>query len=146
MAHFQRHITIEAPVHEVFEYWKNPSNWPEVWPSMTEATDVVLTPDAVGTTARWVYKMAGVRLKGDGEIVECIPDRLIDYKTSGDIDSAFVWTFEDDGDGTKMLADVTYTVPIPVLGKLVEAFVLKVNEHEAEVTLANLKARMEHRA
>jgi len=152
MAHFQRSITIEAPVHEVFEYWKDPRNWPEVWPSKIEASDVVQTPDGVGSTDNWVYKMAGMRFKGTGEIVACIPDRLIEYQTSGDIDSTFVWAFEPDGEGdeleeniTRMRADVTYTVPIPLLGKLLEAFVLKVNEHEAEVTLANLKARMEHR-
>lgn len=57
-----------------------------------------------------------------------------------------MWTYEPDGAGTKMKADVTYTVPVPVVGKLVEAFVLKSNEHEAEVTLANLKARFEHTA
>jgi hypothetical protein len=39
--------------------------------------------------------------------------------------------------------EVEYTVPIPLLGKLVEAFIVKQNEHEAELFLANLKARME---
>jgi hypothetical protein len=38
---------------------------------------------------------------------------------------------------------VEYTVPIPLLGKLAEAFIIKQNEHEADVMLANLKARME---
>lgn len=146
MAHFQRDVTIEAPVHEVFEYWKDPRNWPEVWPSKTESTDVVLTPDGLGTTEKWTYKMAGIHLKGTGEVVECVPDKLIAFKTSGDIESSFVWTYEPDGMGTKMKADVTYTVPVPVVGKLMEAFVLRSNEHEAEVTLANLKARMEHHA
>jgi len=34
-------------------------------------------------------------------------------------------------------------VPIPVLGKLAEAIIVKMNEHEGEVILANLKSRME---
>jgi hypothetical protein len=38
---------------------------------------------------------------------------------------------------------VEYTVPLPLLGKLAEAFIVKQNEHEADVMLANLKARME---
>ena len=42
-----------------------------------------------------------------------------------------------------MTAQVEYTIPIPVLGKLAETFVLAMNEHEAEATLANLKARLE---
>jgi hypothetical protein len=39
--------------------------------------------------------------------------------------------------------DAHYRVPIPLLGKLAEAFIVKQNEHEAEAFLANLKDRME---
>lgn len=66
--------------------------------------------------------------------------------TTGGVESTLVWTYETDGDGTKLAVDVEYTIPVPVLGKLMEPFVLKANEHEAEATLANAKARMEHRA
>jgi hypothetical protein len=34
-------------------------------------------------------------------------------------------------------------VPIPLIGKLAEAFIVKLNENEAETLLSNLKARME---
>ncbi len=34
-------------------------------------------------------------------------------------------------------------MPIPLLGKLAEAIIVKMNEHEAELGLANLKERME---
>jgi hypothetical protein len=36
-----------------------------------------------------------------------------------------------------------YVVPVPLLGKLAEAFIVKQNENEAEILLANLKARRE---
>lgn len=146
MATFTRSISIKAPVAEVFDYWKDPSNWPEVWPSMVAVNDLVLTPDGVGTSDAWVYKMAGVKLEGTGVFTGFEPNRRIEQKTSGAIESRFVWTFEPEADGTWMTADVEYEIPIPVLGKLVEKFVLAANEHEAEVTLANLKARLEHQA
>ena len=38
---------------------------------------------------------------------------------------------------------VEYVFPVPLLGRLAEVFIVKQNEHEAEVMLANLKARME---
>ena len=38
---------------------------------------------------------------------------------------------------------VEYTVPIPVLGKLAEAVIVKMNDREGDLILANLKARME---
>lgn len=145
MTHVQRSITIDAPPHVVYEHWSDPNNWPEVWPSLIEVTDVVTTPDGRGSTLRWVYKMAGVRLEGRG-VVERVPDQRIVYTTTGGVESTLVWTYEPEGDGTKVTADVEYSIPVPVLGKLMEPFVLKANEHEAEATLANSKARMEHRA
>jgi len=39
--------------------------------------------------------------------------------------------------------EVEYTVPILVLGKLAEAIIVKINDREGELILANLKARME---
>jgi hypothetical protein len=51
--------------------------------------------------------------------------------------------FQPEAGGTKVTLEGEYTVPIPVLGKLAEAIIVKMNEHEVELILANLKARME---
>jgi hypothetical protein len=42
-----------------------------------------------------------------------------------------------------MILGAICTVPIPLLGKLAEAVIVKMNEREAELVLANLKVRME---
>jgi hypothetical protein len=52
-------------------------------------------------------------------------------------------TFRPEAGGTKVTFEVEYTVPIPVLGKLAEAIIVKMNDREGELILANLKARME---
>jgi hypothetical protein len=39
--------------------------------------------------------------------------------------------------------EVEYTVPVPLLGRLAEAAIVKLNQNEMELLLANLKARME---
>jgi hypothetical protein len=39
--------------------------------------------------------------------------------------------------------EVEYTIPISVLGKLAEMIVVKMNEHEGDTIMANLKSRME---
>lgn len=84
-------IQIAAPVHEVFDYCRDPRHLLEGWPGL-EVTDVVITPDGVGTTALYVIRPGGVgtmahivgRLaKGmmveqiDREYTEFVPDQRI---------------------------------------------------------------------
>ncbi|MBA7548591.1 hypothetical protein ES705_41052 [subsurface metagenome] len=137
-------ITIKATVEKVFDYISEPTNLPEIWPSLVEIKDVQKLPSG-GTRDRWVYKMAGIRLEGtsESEDAECIPNQRLVSKTKGGVESTMTWMFQPEAGGTKVTLEVEYTVPIPVLGKLAEAIIVKMNEHEGELILANLKARME---
>jgi uncharacterized membrane protein len=142
MAKVEKAITINAPVEKVCGYINEPTNLPEVWPSMVEAKDVQRLPNG-GNRFRWVYKMAGVRFEGTSEDTEVIANQRVVSKSTGGIESTFTWTFQPEDGGTKLTVEVEYTVPIPLLGKLAEAFIVKQNEREAELLLANLKAKME---
>ena len=144
MAKIVRSVNISAPVEKVFEYMDDPSNMLEIWPSLLEVTDVQQTPEGVGSSNRWVYKLAGIRLKGKTEVVEYIVnERIVTKASGGGTKATYTYTFESADGGTKLTCEVEYTIPIPVLGKLAEAFVVKLNENEADVFMANLKARME---
>lgn len=64
-------INIKAPVEKVYDYISEPTNLPEIWPSLVEIKDVQKLPSG-GTKERWVYKMAGLRLEGTSESVDTI--------------------------------------------------------------------------
>ena len=87
--------------------------------------------------------MAGIRLEGTSEDIEYITNQRIVTKTKGGAESTQTWLFEPEAGGTKVTFKVEYSVPIPVLGKLAEAVIVKMNQHEGDLLLANLKARME---
>ena len=142
MAKFQKSITINAPVEKVFSYLSDPKNLPEIWPSMVEIKDVKPSP-AGGYNFGWVYKMAGMRFDGASETTEQITNQRTVTKSTKGIESHFVWAYKPENGGTKLTVDIEYKVPIPLLGKLAEAFIIKQNEQEADTLLANLKARME---
>jgi len=144
MAKTVKTINIKAPVEKVYDYISEPTNLPEIWPSLVEIKDVQKLPSG-GTRDRWVYKMAGILLEGtsESEDAECIPNQRLVSKTKGDVESTMTWMFQPEAGETKVTLEVEYTVPIPVLGKLAEAIIVKMNEHEGELILANLKARME---
>ncbi len=142
MAKQEKTITINAPVEKVFSYIDGGTNLPEIWPSLVEVTDVQRLPNG-GHSDRFVYKMAGIRLEGTSEDVEYVPNQRIVTKTTGGAESTQTWLFQPEASGTKVTFKVEYTVPIPVLGKLAEAIIVKMNEREGDLILANLKARME---
>jgi carbon monoxide dehydrogenase subunit G len=142
MAEIKRSISINAPVEEVFAHIDDPVNFPEVWPSMVEVKDVEGLPTG-GRKFNWVYKMAGVRLEGTSETTEYVANQRIVTKSTGAVESSFVWDFLPEGEGTKLNVSIEYTVPVPVLGKLAEGLIVKMNEREADTLVANLKDRLE---
>ena len=87
--------------------------------------------------------MAGKRFEGESVTEEFIPEKKVVSKSKGGISSLWTWNFEHYNDGTKVDVIIDYTVPIPVLGKIAEAIVLKQNVREAELALANIKDKTE---
>jgi uncharacterized membrane protein len=142
MAKLKKTITINAPVGKVFGYWQEPANLPEIWPSMVEVKDVKPLSNG-GYSFRYVYKMAGMRLKGTSEDTEYVPNQRTVNKSKGGIQATQTFIYQAEAGGTKLTWEIEYTVPVPLLGKLAEAVIVKMNEREAELVLANLKARME---
>lgn len=142
MAKVEKTITINAPVEKVFDYIDQPTNLPEIWPSLMEIKDVQTLPNG-GHTDRWVYKMAGMRFEGTTEGIEHVTNQRIVSKTKGGVKSTQTWVFQPEAGGTKVTFEVEYNIPIPVLGKLAEAIIVKMNDREGDSILANLKTRME---
>jgi uncharacterized membrane protein len=142
MANLQKSIMINAPVDKVFAFMNTPQNLPEIWPSMIEVKDVIPATGG-GFNFGWVYKMAGLHIDGASETIEYVVNQRAVTKSTKGIESKFTWVYEPVDNGTKLTVDIEYTVPVPVLGKLAEAIIVKQNEHEAEILLDNLKNRME---
>ncbi|MGE5893967.1 MAG: cobalamin-dependent protein, partial [bacterium] len=61
-----RSIVINAPVHEVFKFVAEPSNWPKYVSGLAEIKNVSTPSIASGTTFEWVYKIKGIPLSGTG--------------------------------------------------------------------------------
>lgn len=142
MAKVEKSVRINTPVERIFDYINTPTNLPEFWPSMVEAKDIQKLPNG-GNRFRWVYKMAGMRFEGISEDTDVVPNQKVVSKTEGGLESIVTWDLQTEGESTIVRFLAEYTVPIPLLGKLAEAFIVRQNEHESEVLLANLKDRME---
>jgi hypothetical protein len=109
---------------------------------MVEVSDIQRPPDGK-YKFHWKYKMAGLFFEGDSVMEEVVKDQRVVTTNAGGISSRFVWTYQPENGGTMMTVDIEYTVPVPVLGKLAETVIVKMNDREADTLLANLKIRME---
>ena len=142
MAKIVKTITIDAPADKVFGYVEEPANVPEYWPSVIEVKDVDSLPNG-GFEYRWVYKMAGVRFEGGTETTEFVVNERTVSENSGGVSGTVTWTYESEAGKTLVTFEAEYNVNVPLLRKLAESFLVKLNEQEAESILANVKAKME---
>ncbi len=140
MTKLEKEVTAEAPIEEVFRYISEPSNLPELWPSLMEIKNVQLLPNG-GYNIRWVYKMVGMRFEGGGEYIKIVSNHWIVIETKGGISSTITWTFRSKEDMTRVTLTIEYKVPIPLLGKLAEAVIVKMNDQEGDLMMAHLRTR-----
>ncbi len=141
MAAVTKSITINAPVENIFAFLDDPLNLKDWVPSIMDVKDV--TGAGVGQHYRWHYKMAGVRLEGESTVSEHIPNERRVTQSKGGVVSTWTYTLDAQDSGIRFTLSVEYTIPVPVLGKLAEKLVLRRNEREAELALANVKDRIE---
>jgi uncharacterized membrane protein len=142
MEKITRSTTVHRPVEDVFHFLEDKNHFPEFWPSMMEVTDIRDLPNG-GKQFHWAYKMAGLRLEGDTEETEVIPNEKLVGRTEKGIRSTTTWLLNGRGDDTDLTFQIEYEVPVPVLGRLAEKVVVNLNEHEADAVIANLKTQLE---
>jgi uncharacterized membrane protein len=142
MKQVKKTIRINAPASRVYEHLTRPANLVEIWPNMVEVTNVKRAPDGANSFD-WVYKMVGVRFHGHCDTVRADQNRSIELENKIGIKSHFRFTFAGRDDTTDLTLDADYEVPIPLIGKVAEKFLVKLNERDMETLLANLKERVE---
>lgn len=140
MVRIDKEIIVNSSIEKVFSYIREPTNWPEIWPSLLAIEDVQSLPNG-GYSAKYEYKMVGIRFKGTGEYTEFVPNHWIVVNTKGGVQSTITCTFRSIEDKTRVTLTIEYEVPVPLLGKLAEIVILKMNDQEADLVMVNLQAR-----
>ncbi len=141
MQRIHKSIDIKSPAQRIFDFLMNPKNLPHIWPSLIEVSNVKLTESE--REYDWVYKMAGLHFRGHSSKLESQPGKLLRWRDEGGIVANFRWAFEGRDGSTTVTCDLEYTIPGKVLGRVAEMLAAKLNEHEAQSVLENLKATME---
>ncbi|MBN1208203.1 MAG: SRPBCC family protein [Myxococcaceae bacterium] len=111
---FQKDITVNAPVDEVFAFWQAMHNFPRF---MSHVEDVQLLSEG---RSRWkVRGPAGIRFEWDAVITRLEPGRVLAWKSveGAMVENAGVIHFEDVGGGrTRLDIRLSYNPPAGILG------------------------------
>ncbi len=99
-------IHIEAPVQEVFNWFKNPRNWLMLNPAAErreELTNAHVTGEGPGTFHVWTLKpLPGVRFECFGVFTEVVQNKRIVDKWSLPFEGSYTYTFDDEGSGMRL--------------------------------------------
>jgi uncharacterized membrane protein len=143
MHKIERTLDIKAAPQRIYEFLVQPPNLLSIWPNLVSVSNV-LQGKGGANDFDWVFKMAGVQMKGHATVEEAQPARLLRYRNKSGIPSTFIWTFAGlDGSGTRLGLTVEYDMPRNVIGRITEAIVAKINERDLDTMLGNLKDVME---
>lgn len=150
-------IVIDASVHDVFDYCRDPRNLFEGWPEL-EVTDVVTAPQGVGTTAHIVGRFVrGLMVEEiEREFTEFVPDARIVSRAHATVHFAgrtrevangpvFSWLFSPEGKGTKLTL-IVLEEDLSWLQHLVESVSALVMARTMDSMLAAIKTGVEQQA
>jgi len=139
MAEIHKSTIVAAPVDKVFEIVDDPANFPKYVPNVQGVEDVRRSDGRIGDSFRVIYKVLGVTFDEKFTVTENERPHRIKSKFSGGMTGTFAWTFEPQGDGSKINVDIDYQLAGGPLGKAVDSMMLqRVNEKTIEDTLQNL--------
>ena len=149
MAVLEKTTTINAPVEKVFNFLIKPETWKEIYPNITEIRNIQSLPNSGYRFSCRFNMFAGMHCEVDTENTDVAVNQRIGYKSTYgikgkkpiELDETISFSPEDSK--TKLTYKAEYKVPVPVVGTLIEAVLMKMNEWTVKTCLNNLKAKME---
>jgi uncharacterized membrane protein len=144
MIKLTQNIHIAAPPERVFALVDDTANLPEIWRNLSNVRDLKRLPNG-GHSFQFDYAMAGITIEGSSVDLEHVRPRRIVTLTTGGITSTLTWVFHPSRNGTEtdLSIEIEYKVPIPLVGKLAEVVIAKINETDIAYVLNYLKLRAE---
>ena len=135
-----RTLRIDAPVERVYEFWKDPGNFPQWMSHVREVRRIAEN--------RWHWSVdgpAGVPVEWDSEITQERENRALSWRSleGSTVDNGGSVRFEPDGDGTRVRIELHYSPPGGVIGEAVAKAFGTDPASEMSDDLQKLKARIE---
>lgn len=134
-------ITIEAPVEEVFDFWRNYENFPRFMSHLSEVRQTG------GGRSHWVAEgPGGVPFEWDAETVRMERNRAIEWRSAAGspVENAGAVHFRAEGENTTRVdVHLSYNPPAGAVGHAVAAFFRSDPKHMMDDDLVRVKSLLE---
>lgn len=134
-----RYFEVQAPVNQVYAYWRDFSHFPEFMPDVKEVR--ITGP----TTSHWVVSgPMGKNVEWDAEIVEDRPNERIAWRSreGSQVETSGAVRFDSRGPATNIEVSLEYNPPGGKVGELV-AEALKDPDKQIDRAVANFRKLVE---
>ena len=135
-------ITINVPVHAIFEYISDPLNLSKACSNLIAVDDIEPLPNGV-KNFHWEYKLANVHFFGTSDILECDVDHCLASSIEGGITGTITWLFEALPAPTQVTLIIEYELPALFVKKHGVKVISRENESAINFLLETLKTTIE---
>lgn len=136
-------ITIDAPVHAVFEYISKPLNVSKACPNLIAVED--MEPHINGVQSfHWHYKLANVHFFGTSDTTECDINHCLVNTIQGGITGKMTWLFQAQNEATQVTLLIEYGLPYLFVKKHGARVIAHENDVAVNSLLERLKANIEN--
>jgi uncharacterized membrane protein len=146
MTRIAESVEVNAPVGEVFAFASDWRYWEKWWLAVSDFRPTTEVTRGNGT--RYAYKawVAGLTVDLEAEIQDFVEN--VGWRAMGTkgIPHRTQWVFEAKGDTTRLTYILEYSLPIPVLGVLLDFLLMRPGWRRLlKKSLRNLKLRFQER-
>ncbi len=146
MTRIAESVEVNAPVEEVFAFASDWRYWEKWWLSVSDFRPTTEVTRGNGT--RYAYKawVAGLTVDLEAEIRDFVEN--VGWRATGSkgIPHRTQWVFEAHGDTTRLTYILEYSLPIPLLGPLLDILLMRPGwRRRLQKSLQNLKLHFEER-
>ena len=143
MAIVQHSVQIKAAPQATMALLSDAGRWPDWYPGMTEIDVAAPFPERGGKVV-FKVKSAGMSMPITETVLDYQPDTLQVLQMEGMLSGRARWELAPEGDVTHLTTTFDYALPAGVLGKVVDALIVKrMNGKSLEGGLNNFKALVE---
>jgi uncharacterized protein YndB with AHSA1/START domain len=144
MPQVEQSIEIAAPPDTVFALIADQPERIAEWWHEFEQQRVTPPPTAVGSVARYVYNMMGIRIKGEHEVLQFEAGSHLVIRTVSGLDGMLDYRLAATDEGTRLTVLFAYSLPGSMLGQRLNRHNMEQkNERDLAQGLENLKALIE---